>query len=331
MNDSIVNPGSQRRRRGLLLLILLAAAVVAFFGICWWWVRGGVTAASPAVGGTPANDTAAFAVSNDSRPVLRVAIGAMISPKPTAHHYDDLLRLIGDSVGRRVEFVQRKTYAEVNDLLEREEIDLAFVCSGPYVLGHEKFGMEILAVPVAHGESVYYSYFIVNRDSPAKTLDDLKGKTFAFTDPGSNTGCLVPKYVLAQRGQTPSSFFSSTFFTHSHDNSIKAVAEGLADGAAVDSLIWDFLQATDPVYTQKTKVIVKSPPYGIPPVVVHPRLDESLKRALRGVVLSLHEREASGRLLNQLQIDRFMEGNDTMYDSVRRMQRWLADHERQQP
>ena len=84
---------------------------------------------------------------------------------------------------------------------------------------------------------MYHSYFIVNTNSSIQSFDALKGKTFAFTDPHSNTGCLVPTYVLAKRGETPDSFFKEAFFNNSHDNSIKAVAQGLSDGAAVDSLI----------------------------------------------------------------------------------------------
>ncbi len=137
-------------------------------------------------------------------------------------------------------------YEQVNEMLKNRELDLAFVYSGPYVKGKDDFGMEIIAVPVTHGASVYHSYFLAHKDSSFQSLDDLRGKTFAFTDPHSNTGCLVPTYVLAKQGETPASFFRETFFSYSHDNSIKMVAESQADGAAVDSLIWDFLNIVDP-------------------------------------------------------------------------------------
>jgi phosphonate transport system substrate-binding protein len=266
-------------------------------------------------------------VKSDAKPqsqaVLRIAVAAMISPKETENSYFDLLRLIGQHVGRQVVFVQRKTYAEVNELLERREIDMAFVCSGPYVDGHERFGMEMLAVPIVHGGAVYHSYFIVRRDGPIKNLEGLRGRRFAFVDPDSNTGYLVPAYVLSRRGETPRSFFSETFFTHSHDNSIKAVADNLADGAAVDSLIWEYINATKPADTARTRIIDKSPPYGIPPVVVHPALDPELKQKLREILLHLHEDPQARPLLANIQIERFTAGNDAMYDSVRQMQHEL--------
>ena len=55
---------------------------------------------------------------------LRVAVGAMVSPKETFAHYRELLEYIGAKVGREVQLIQRRTYGEINDLLGKGEIDL---------------------------------------------------------------------------------------------------------------------------------------------------------------------------------------------------------------
>jgi phosphonate transport system substrate-binding protein len=309
----------QTNRRGIIALASLIPCVITA-GLCF-----GVFGCSrqPKVDFTkvsPERETTAAG----EQPVLRVAVAAMISPSITKQYYEDLLKLVGTKAGRRVEFIQRKSYAEVNDLIEKREVDLAFVCSGPYVLGHAKFGMEILVVPVVDGNKVYHSYIIAKKTSSLSSFDDLKGKKFAFTDPDSNTGCLVPRFMLSRRGTTPETFFQETFYTHSHDNSIKAVAEGLADGAAVDSLIWEFMNATDATFTSQTKIIEKSPPYGIPPVVVHASLDPALKQSLKAILLALHDDPTGRGLLQHLRIERFEEGGDELYQTVREMQEWLA-------
>jgi len=260
----------------------------------------------------------------DARPELKVAIAAMISPEITKKYYEDLLRVLGDRMGMRVVFIQRRTYAEVNALVEDRGVDFAFVCSGPYVSGRGKFGMEIVAVPVVGGEKYYHSYIIARTGGPIHSLDDLRGKRFAFTDPDSNTGCLVPRYMLAKMGETPESFFSETYYTHSHDNSIRAVAEGRADGAAVDSLIWEFLNSSEPDIAGLTTVVAQSPPYGIPPIVVHPDTDPALKKKLRETLLRLHEDPEGRVLMTRLRIDRFADPDKGAYDEVRRMQEWLA-------
>lgn len=256
-------------------------------------------------------------------PTIKIAVAAMISPEDTYKYYVNLLNLIGKHMGRQVTFIQKKSYAEVNEMLKRKEVDLAFVCSGPYVSGKKDFGMEIIAVPVCHGEKVYYSYFIINKKSRIKSFNDLRGKTFAFTDPLSNTGFLVPTYYLAKRNETPQTFFKTTFFTHSHDNSIEAVANGFADGAAVDSLIFEFMQAANPEVTQKTIIIEKSPPYGIPPIVVHPSMQPETKENLKKIFFSIHEDPEGKAALNKLQIDRFTAGDDADYDTVRELQQFL--------
>lgn len=267
------------------------------------------------------DDTARL--NEERRDALRIAVAAMTSPKYTYQYYDALLNLIGDLMDRKIIFIQKKTYAEVNEMIKEKELDMAFVCSGPYVSGKREFGMEIIAVPLCHGEKVYYSYFITPKEGGVRSFDELRGKIFAFTDPLSNTGYMVPVYYLTRRNETPESFFSKTFFTHSHDRSIEAVARGLADGAAVDSLIYDFMKLNKTELTEKTTVIEKSPPYGIPPVVVSPEMEPEMKKKLKRVFLSIHENQRGKAILAKLRIDRFIEGNDEDYNTVRELENFL--------
>lgn len=254
---------------------------------------------------------------------LRVAIGGMITPRSGYAYYRDFFDYLAKKIGVPINVVDREDYAEINRLLEREQLDAAFVCSGPYVDGKKDFGLELLAIPEAYGQTVYYSYIIVPQDSTAASLRDLRGKTFAFTDPQSNSGKLVPTYMLAKMHEIPDIFFRKYIFSGSHDNSIKAVAQKLVDGAAVDSLIWEYANRMSPEVTLKTKVIVKSPPYGIPPFVVRPGLPAAMKAKMRSAILSAHEDVLGQEILKKMMIDRFVLGDDKAYDSVRDMKVWL--------
>jgi phosphonate transport system substrate-binding protein len=254
---------------------------------------------------------------------LSFAVGAMITPKEGFNYYKRLLDYMGEKLDRRVLFVDRKSYAEINSLLETAELDAAFVCSGPYVEGHDKFGLELLVAPQAYGESVYYSYIIVPADSPVKSFNELSGKTFAFTDPKSNTGKLVPTYMLARMGETPDSYFKKYEFTYAHDRSIKAVAEKMVDGAAVDSLIWEYADKSDNSVTSKTRIIEKSPPYGIPPIAVRPGLDNETKKKLKERLLNVHLDENGREIIRGMMIDKFVSVDDSNYDSVRQMKKWI--------
>lgn len=250
---------------------------------------------------------------------LRVAVGAMLIPEEGFAHYRLLLERLGESLGRPVQIVDRRSYAEVNEALRKGEVDAAFVCSGPYVEGRRAFGLELLVVPEAYGRTSYHAYIIVPAGSPAQRVEDLRGKGFAFTDPDSNTGKLVPTNLLASMGTAPDRFFSRTILTGSHDKSILAVAEGLVDGASVDSLIFDYAAHAKPEVTARTRVIWKSPPYGIPPFVVRPGLDPALKARIHDALLALDDDPAGREILKKLMIDRFVEGKDEDYDSIRAM------------
>jgi len=245
----------------------------------------------------------------------------MLSPATTQELYGELFRALARRVGRRALLVQRHTYAEVDALIEARRVDMAFVCSGPYVVGKRKGILELLAVPVVNGATTYRSYLIVNRASPYRSLADLRGHVFVFTDPESNTGHAVPVAMLARMGTTPARFFSSFWFSYAHDESIRAVGEGLADGASVDSLIFDHMARSDPGVTGRVRIIARSAPFGIPPVVVPAGLDAGLVGDLRQVLLTLHEDPATAGILHGLGIDRFVAGDDALYDSVRRLER----------
>lgn len=258
---------------------------------------------------------------------LVVCISGMVTPQEGMTYYQGLSQYVADKAGKKLRLIHKAEYAELNELLRQGEVDMAFSCSGPYVSGHDEFGLELLCAPVVNGEATYRAYIIVPTGSTATSLDDLKGTTFAFTDPDSNTGCIVPRYMLALKGTTPEEFFGRVVYLYSHDNSIRSVAEGEAAGASVDSLIYDYASAKDPTYTSRTRIIETSPPYGIPPVVVRPGLDRELKQALQDAFLGAAADARGGELLANMGIERFVLARDDDYDSVREMTAWIADHE----
>ena len=256
---------------------------------------------------------------NDTKP-LRVAVAAVISPKGTVESYSDLLTYLGRKLNRRVELVQRQTYAEVNDLVKNGEVDVAFVCTSAYVVGQRDFGMELLVAPQVNGETVYYSLLIVPSDSPARSMADLRGKVFAFTDPISLTGRVYPTSLVRSLDGSPDAYFARVFFTYSHDNAIKAVADKVADGASVDSLVYDYLVARNPTMEERTRVIHRSPAFGIPPVVVNPDLSPQLKENLRELFLQMNADPDGQVILRSLMIERFVVASDRIYDSARALE-----------
>jgi len=257
---------------------------------------------------------------------LVVAIAGMITPKDALEYYLAFSEYVGAKAGKKVRLIHKSDYAQVNTLLEEGKVDVAFVCSGPYVTGRDKFGLELVAAPVVDGVQTYQSYTIVPRSSDATSLESLRGKVFAFTDPESNSGRIIPTYQLGQMGTTPEEFFKEVFFSYGHDNSIKLVATGKADGAAVDSLIWEYDNDLKPEYTSKTRIISKSETCAIPPVVVRPGLDPALKKKISQAFLGAAQDPEGAAILAKMRIQRFAPIDDSAYDSIRAMETWIEQN-----
>lgn len=261
---------------------------------------------------------------------VRVAIASVVSPKESYAYYEEMIQYISQKLGGPVKIVQRRSYQEINQLVQDNEIDFAFICGGAYIdsEGNTVQGMKLLVAPKIEGRTTYHSYIIVHNSSNYSSLLELRGKRFAFSDPLSNSGKLYPTYRLALINETPESFFgadekgnNNSFFTYSHDSSVIAVAEGLAEGAAVDSLVYEYMKETKPEVIAKTRIIETSPPFGIPPVVVSTDIDPFLEQRLKDIFLNMDRDEEGMKILSEIRIDRFVTINDNAYDSIREMRK----------
>lgn len=257
--------------------------------------------------------TSVDSTQSSSQQKIYVAISTMISPVETFNLYKDLIDYISSKLGVPIEFKQRKTYSEVNNLLKENKLDFAFICTGAYVQEKDELPVELLVVPVIESRPFYNAYVIVNKKSNIKTFDDLAGKSFAFTDPLSNTGYLFVVNLLKEKRTNPEKFFSKTIFTYAHDYSIQAVARNLVDGATVDGLVYNFLEHASPEKVSSTKIIMKSKDFGIPPFVVRKGMNPELKNKLKSIMLNLHNDPKGKELLSKIMIDKFIEGNDELY------------------
>lgn len=244
---------------------------------------------------------------------IYVAISTMISPVETFNLYKDLIDYISAKLEVPIEFKQRKTYGEVNELLKEKKLDFAFICTGAYLEAKNKIPIEILVLPVVNGKPYYQAYVIVNNDSNINDLNDLKSKSFAFTDPLSNTGYSYIINWLKSEKTTPEKYFSKTVFTYSHDYSIQAVKRKIVDGATVDGLVYEYLKHFQPEKVQGIKIINKSKYFGIPPFVVQKNLNPQMKSKLKKIMLTMHQDSEGKKLLNKIMIDKFIEGNDGLY------------------
>ncbi len=267
----------------------------------------------------PLEMTSAGAAATPQGRPLRVAVASIVSPAATYEEYRGLFDDLGHALGRPYEFVQRRTYHEINELLLQGEVDLAFICSGGYAAFPKDAPIEILAVPVVNGKHVYHSLIVVRKNSSIQRFNELEGVRFAFTDPLSNTGHLYVVFRLRELGKDPQHFFASTLFSGSHDQSLLAVSRGLVDAAAVNELVYRHPVMPNSTYEDDFRVIETSPDFGNPPVVAPTTVPEELRVRMREFLLHLADTPQGRERLATLGLDGFTVGGRELYETVREM------------
>ena len=219
---------------------------------------------------------------------------------------------------RPVRFVQRANYREILGGLLDESIDVAWVCGFPYVAQEQK--LTLVAVPVYEGAPLYRSYLIVpDADAKTRSIVDLAKRVYAFSDPLSNSGFLVPSAELVRAHLTATSHFRRFFFTYSHRKVVEAVQAGVADAGSVDGYVWDTLAVQVPGSTAGVRVAWRSPTYGFPPIVARRSLGEAEATTLADTLVAMNSTNDGKELLIRLNLDGFAICKPSLFDGVREL------------
>ncbi|MFQ5803441.1 MAG: phosphate/phosphite/phosphonate ABC transporter substrate-binding protein [Candidatus Methylomirabilales bacterium] len=251
--------------------------------------------------------------------VMRFAVAPVISPEKSFASYKLFTKYLAAHLKTPVQLIQRKTYLEVNEMLRNGSVHFALVCTGAYIMGDREFGMDLVAVPRYLGKAEYHSFIIVREESPIRQIRDLEGKRIALSDPLSNSGYFYPMFLVNQMGRDPNRFFSQMLFTYSHDSSMQAVLEGIADVAAVDSLIFDYELDHNRALGRSLRIVHKSPPFGINPIVASRTTPKGRVEAVKQILLAMDQDAEGRRILDLLRIDDFIEPPPGMYEATRQM------------
>ena len=240
-------------------------------------------------------------------PPLRVAMISVLNHARTEDYQSQMVR----SLGRPVLLLHRRSYAEINQLLAKGDADVAFLSSGAYMVYGKKEDVRLLAMPERGGTNYYFSYVIVPRASNLTSLAELRGRRFVYVDPMSYSGYLELRAYLRKVGEDPERFFRSSYFTYSHDDSLRAVADGLVDGGVIASLTYDYYREYAPAILEQVRIVQVLPGSGMGPVVARRDLREA--DAVQEILLHLDRDPEAKEAMEQLLIDRFVPPQPELY------------------
>lgn len=219
------------------------------------------------------------------------------------------------ATGHPVELITRRTYQEITALLTSRQLDAAWICGFPYVVHRTE--LQLVAVPLWHHKPLYQSYLIVDRERKGSGILNLRGDIHAFSDPDSNSGFLVTRAALAERGFRPETFFAKTFFTYGHRDVIRAVASGLAGSGSVDGYVYDVVSELEPGLTEATRVLTASEWLGFPPIAAPKTpVDQARLNAFTRALWEMDKDDEGRRVLEMLRLDGFGAEDTASFDAI---------------
>jgi phosphonate transport system substrate-binding protein len=234
--------------------------------------------------------------------------------------YALVARRIGERFARPAELIVAADYRRCGADLD----EVCFVCSIPYVLLADAgaIAMAPIAAPVLvgrryGGRPVYFSEVVVRTDSPYRSFTDLAGTGWAYNEPFSHSGFLVALHRLATAG-LDASFIGEWVETGFHDDALRAVIDGRAEWAAIDSQVLGLWRRADPAIRHGLRSLEQLGPSVIQPVVASTRRLSSRERSEILSVLVDLDGDALGRaVLATSGIRRFVPVADDDYDDIR--------------
>ena len=231
--------------------------------------------------------------------VLRVSAIPDEAPTELQRKFKPLGAYLEQQLSMKVEFVPVSDYAAVVEALASDRLDMAWLGGFTFVQTRLKTGNAIPLVQREQDEKFTSKYITAN---PAvKSLQDLKGKTFAFGSVSSTSGSLMPRFFMLKDGIKPEEFFSRVAYSGAHDATVAWVQAGKVDGGVLNASVWDKLVAAGKVDTSKVVVLGTTPPYYDYNWTVRGNLDPALTAKIKAAFLALDPAKPADKAILDLQ------------------------------
>lgn len=262
--------------------------------------------------------------SESRRPVLRVGFVPSENVQQVARNAQPLVEILQAKLAVEVQPFVASDYTGVVEALRAGKLDIAFLSPASYVLAKSEADIRVVLKSHRKGSPYYYAAIITRADSGIKELRDLRDKVFAFGDPVSTTGHVIPRKMFKEKGIDPVKDFKAVIYSGGHDATVLAVLNRKVDAGATFANFTDGKDAAwmqylkDPAEQKQIRAIAYSEPIPADNLVFSARMEPELADKITQVFLDLSRDEAGRKMLRDLyQIDGFVSATDRDYDSVR--------------
>jgi phosphonate transport system substrate-binding protein len=229
--------------------------------------------------------------------------------------FDSLVKYLEKRLEVPVEVKVATDYAGVITGMQFKHVDFAYFGPKSYVEAAKRANAEAFVIEVSmDGSKGYYGLIIAKKGSGIKTMTDLKGKVWAFVDPNSTSGTLVPMvYFLNDLKIDPSTYFSKVIYSGSHEASMISIKTGKIDAASTNDL--DMARGNGKQWNSEKDFEIIWTSQLIPgsPMAYRKDLPPTLKKALTDAFLAYNDKAG----LEMLKIKGYAPVTDNTYDPIR--------------
>jgi phosphonate transport system substrate-binding protein len=220
--------------------------------------------------------------------VVRFGVEPYESSQRLLPVYKDVAKLIGDKLGCPVELYVATSYNAEIEAMRNDKLDIGQFGPLGYVLAHQVAHADAVAsMSGADGQpSHYFASIVTWPGSGIKTLADVKGHSFAFSDPSSTSGHLFPAYGLSKNGIDPEHDVRAVY-AGSHTASYEALRNHKVDAGELNSEEIESAKLHNEYDAAAFVTIWQSAPIPTDPMAVRSTLPVEFKERLAKVLSSL--------------------------------------------
>ena len=243
--------------------------------------------------------------------VLKISAIPDENPNELLRIYTPFAEYLQKELGMKVQFTPVVDYAATVEGLAAKKLDLVWYGGFTSVQAVRRTNGTAKRLVLRQEDAEFKSVFIAKPGSGIRSLQDLKGKTFAFGSVGSTSGHLMPRYFLLQAKLNPEQDFKQIAYSGAHDATALWVESGKVEAGALNFLVWDKLVQTKKVDLSKVNVFYTTPPYVDYVWTVRGELDKGLQEKITAAFLKLDYNNPEHRkLLDLHRTKKYIKAND---------------------
>jgi phosphonate transport system substrate-binding protein len=262
--------------------------------------------------------------SSSTSKVLRVGFVPAEDAQQVIRNAQPLVEILQKKLGMEVQPFVATDYTGVVEALRVGKLDIAFLTPASYVLAKGEANVRVALKSERKGSPFYYAAIITRYDSGIKSLEDLRGKVFAFGDPLSTSANVFPRKMFHDKGIDPVRDFKQILYSGGHDATVLAVLNRKVDAGATYANSTDGTDTAwarylkNPEDVKKIRAIAYSEAIPADNLVFSGNLEEGLGKRIEETFIELSRDPQGTKMLRDLyQIDGFVPATDKDYDSVR--------------